>query len=130
MTMTSESAEVVSSSTFWRCFLSLASFSYWSKFYVYISTGSGFITIYFYIGLTINPEIGNTPAWVLPNIWRLGRVRNTEFGTDVSNEMPDAVKCQGYSFYGFWVIKGKSTKGGDPSSIPRFGLSICIRLLY
>ena len=56
------------------------------------------------------PEIGNTPVWVLPNIWRLGRVMDTKFGTNVSNKMLlNAVKFQSYSFYRFWVIKGKPT---------------------
>ena len=50
------------------------------------------------------------PPWVLPNIWRLGRVRDTKFGTDVPIEMLlNAAKCQGYIFYCFWVIKGKPT---------------------
>ena len=40
------------------------------------------MTIFFYQGLTRNPEIGNTPVWVLPNIWRLGRVMDTKFGTN------------------------------------------------
>ena len=49
------------------------------------------------------------PPWVLP-IWRLGRVRDTKFGTDVPIEMLlNAAKCQGYIFYCFWVIKGKPT---------------------
>ena len=69
------------------------------------------MTIYFYKELTRNPEIGNTPVWVLPNIWRLERVRNTKFGMDVTNEtneiLLNATKCHGYSFYRFWVIKGK-----------------------
>ena len=59
-----------------------------------------------------NPDIRNTPVWVLPNIWRLGQVRNNKFGTDVSNEMfLNVAKCQGYNFYHFWVIKGKPTMG-------------------
>ena len=45
------------------------------------------MTIYFYKELTENPEIGNTPVRILPNICRLGLVRNIKFGTDVSNEM-------------------------------------------
>ena len=91
----------------WRCFVSLAKFSYWSKFHVNIITGSGIMTIFFYKGLTRNPEIGNTPVWVLPNICRLGRVMETKFGTNISNKMlPNAATCQGYSFYRFWVIKG------------------------
>ena len=54
---------------FWRCFVSLVRFSYWSKFHVNIITGSGVMTIFFYKGLTRNPEIWNTTVWVLPNIW-------------------------------------------------------------
>ena len=98
---------------FWRYFVSLAKFSYWSKFHVNIIAGSAVMTIYFYKGLTQNPEIGNTPVWVLPNIWRMGRVRDTKFGTDVPNEiLLHAAKNQCYSFYRFWVIKGKPTSGG------------------
>ena len=59
-------------------------------------------------GLTRNPEIGNTPVCILPNIWRLGRVRDTKFRMNVSNEMLlNAAKCQSYSFYCVWFIKGK-----------------------
>ena len=43
-----------------RYFLSLVNFSYWSKFHANIITGSGIMTIFFYKGLTRNPEIGNT----------------------------------------------------------------------
>ena len=54
------------------------------------------------------PEIANTPIWVLPNIWRLRRVRDTKFGTNVSNGMLlNAGKCQDYSLYCYWVISGK-----------------------
>ena len=114
---------------FWRCFVSLVKFSYWSKFHVNIITGSGIMTIFFYKGLARNPEIGNTPVWVLPNIWRLGRVMDTKFGTNVSNRMLlNAAKFQCYSFYRFWVIKEKPTGGGGgkitptPYSPPRLGL--------
>ena len=50
-------------------------------------TGSGVMTFSFYNGLTRNPEIENTLVSVFPNIWRLGRVSNTIFGPNVSNEM-------------------------------------------
>ena len=97
---------------FWRCFVSLVKFSYWSKFHVNIITGSGIMTIFFYKGLTRNPEIGNTHVWVFPNIWRLGWVMDTTFGTNVSNRMLlNAAEFQGYSFYRFWIIKGKPTGG-------------------
>ena len=108
MAMTSQFSHMTSSSVFLTFFVSLVTFSYWSKFHINIITGSGVMTISFYKGLTRNPEIGNTPVWVLPNIWRLGRVMDTKFGTNVSNRMLlNAAKCQGYSFYRFWVIKGK-----------------------
>ena len=98
---------------FWRCFVSLVKFSYWSKFHVNIITDSGIMTISFYKGLTRNPEIRNTPIWALPNIWRLGWVMDAKFGTNVSNRiLLKAAKFQGYSFYYFWVIKGKPTGGG------------------
>ena len=81
---------------FWRCFISLVKFSYWSKFHVNIITSSGVMAILFYEGLPRNLEIGNTPVWVLPNIWRLERVRGTKFGKNGSNEMLlNAAKCQG-----------------------------------
>ena len=102
----------VSVNFFWRCFISLVKFSYWSKFHVNIITGSGIMTIFFYKGLTRNPEIGNTPVCVLPNIWRLGWVMDTKFGTNVSNRLlMNAAKFQGYNFYRFWIIKGKPTEG-------------------
>ena len=60
----------------------------------------GVETILVYKGLTRYVEIVNTPAWVLHNIWRLGQVRDTEFGTNVSNKMLlTAPKCQGYSAF-------------------------------
>ena len=97
---------------FWRCFVFLVKFSYWSKFHFNIITGSGVMTISFYKGLTRNPEIGNTPVWVLPIIWRLGQVMDTKFGTNVSNKiLLSAAKFQGYSSYRFWVIKGKPFEG-------------------
>ena len=92
--------------------LFLVKFSYWSKFHVNIITGSGIKTIFFK-GLTRNPEIGNTPVWFLSNIWRLDQGRDTKFGANVFNEMLlNAAKFQGYSFYRFWVIKGKPAGGG------------------
>ena len=110
--MTSQFSDMTSTSIFWRCFVSLVKFSYWSKIHVNIITVSGIMTIFFYKGLTRNPEIGNTSVWVLPNIWRLVRVMDTKFGTNVSNRMLlNAAKFQGYSFYRLWVIQGKPTWG-------------------
>ena len=50
----------------------LFEYYYWPKFYLNIIDDSGVITIYFYNGLTRNPEIENTSVSVLPNICRLG----------------------------------------------------------
>ena len=116
---------------FWRCFVSLVKFSYWSKFHVNIIIGSGIMTISFCKGLTKNPQIGNTHVWVFPNIWRLGRVVDTKFRTNVSNRiLLNAAKFQGYSFYLFWVIKGKPLEGGKTAPHPpRFGLTKLTKVL-
>ena len=109
---------------FWRCLVSLVDFSYWSKFHVNIIPNSGVMIIFFYKGLTRNPEIGNTPAWVLPKIWRLEQVRDTKFGRNVSNEMLlNAAKGQGYWLYHCWVIKGKLAGGIKLPHPPTLGLN-------
>ena len=111
--------DMTSSSIFLMSLFSLVKFSYWSKFHFKIITGSRIMAIFFYKGLTRNSEIRNTPVWVWPNIWRLGPVRDTKFCKNVSNEMLlNAAKCQGYSFYGFWVIKGKPKGVGGKIKIP------------
>ena len=99
MTMKSQFANMTSPSiSFDVAFVSLIKFSYWFKFHVNIITGSGVMVVFFFRNW---PEIGNTTIWVLPNIWRLGPVRDTKFGTDVSSG------CQSFSFYHFSVIMGK-----------------------
>ena len=57
------------------------------------------------------PEIGNSPVvWVLSNFWRLAQVNNIKFGTiDFIKMLLIAARYQGYSFYRFWVNKGKPT---------------------
>ena len=66
-----------------------------------------------------NTEIENIPLWVLPNIWRLGQVGDSKFGTKVSNKiLLNAAKCQGCSFHVFWVIKGKRTGGSKITPPP------------
>ena len=63
-----------------RCCVSLVNFSYWSKFHVNIITGSGITSIFFHKGLTRNPEIGNSPVWVLRNAedWGVLGIPNLE----------------------------------------------------
>ena len=63
---------------FWRDFLSLVNFSYWSKFYVNIIPGSGVMTIFFYKGLTRSLSFSQ--------YLETGRVRGTKFDTNFSNE--------------------------------------------
>ena len=130
MTMTSQFSDMTSTSIFfWRCFVSLVKFSYWSKFHVNIITGSGIMTIFFQKGLTRNPEIRYTPLRVLLMIWRLGQVMDTKFGINVSNKMLlNAAKCQGYSRYRFWVIQGKPTGGGEVKLPQRLGLKSWFKL--
>ena len=97
---------------FWRYRVSFVKFSYWSKFHVNLSTCSGVMAIFVYKRLTRNPEIGNNPVCALSNIWRLGRVKDTKFGRNVSNEkLLNAATCQVYRFYRFWDIKGKPAVG-------------------
>ena len=87
---------------FWRWFVFLVKFSYWFQIHVNIITGSGNMTIFFYKGLTRNPDMENTHVWVSSNIWRLGGVMDTKFDTNVSNRMLlNAVNFQSYSFYCF-----------------------------
>ena len=113
---------------FWRFCVFLVKFSYWWKFHVDIITGSRVIRFFLYKRLTRNPEIGNYPAWVSPNTWRLGQVRNAKFGANVFNEMVlNATKFKGYSYYRFWVIKSKPTRRKLPQStqirVKRFPIS-------
>ena len=123
MTMTSKFFKI-----FWNYFVSLVTFSYWSKFHVNIVTGYGIMTSFLdkiFIG---NTEIENTPVWVLPSILRLGQVRDTKPDMNVSTKMfLNASKCLGYSFFlflscfRFWVIKGipiGEGEGGKSSPPP------------
>ena len=86
---------------FWLYLVSLVNLCYWSKIHVSIITVSGITTISFYKVLTKNPEFGNNPVWVFPNIWRLQRVRNTKFDTNVSNKMLECYKMPGLQFLPF-----------------------------
>ena len=113
----------------------LSLFTYWPKFDLNIITGSEVMTIFFFNGLTINLENRKYPCLILL-VSRQGQVRNTNFCTNVFNKMLlNAAKCLGYSFYCFWVIKGKST-GGIRSTlhnqirVNRFELNLHIKMCY
>ena len=72
------------------------------------------MTISFYKGLTRNPEIGNTPVWVLPIIWSWGKL-------EISNlAQTSLIKCYWMlqNARVFWVIKGKPTEGGGDKITP------------
>ena len=77
-------------------------------------------SIFVYNKSTRNLEIENAPIWVLPNIWRLGEVRDAKFSKNVCYKK--LLKTQGYSFYHFRVIKGNTTGGKIIPPSPRLGL--------
>ena len=88
---------------FWRHFVFLVNFSYWSMFHANIVTVLKLWQFSFIRDW--NPKIGDTPVWALPNNWRLERVRDTRFKSKLSSEMlQNAEKWQSFSFYRFWVI--------------------------
>ena len=62
MAMTSQFADMTSSSIFLGRFAFLVKFSYWSKFHVNIITGSGVMIIFFDKRLTSILEIGIAPS--------------------------------------------------------------------
>ena len=73
--------------------------------------------------LTRNPKIKNTRVWVLSNFWRPGQVRDTKFGTNVSNKyLLNAAKYQVHSFYSFWVIILRENQQEFKIPPPRLGL--------
>ena len=64
--------------------------------------------------MTSSRELFDVAVFLLPNLFRLGQVRDTNFNTNVSDKMLlNSTKCQGYSFYRFWVIKGKLTRASN-----------------
>ena len=134
--MTSQYSDMTSFSFFFlSCRVSLVKFSYWFWFNVNIMTSSGAMIIFIYKGLTRNLEIGNPLVWVsFAQYLELGRVRDTKFGTNVSNVnkmLPNAAKYQGSSYYHFWFIILKPKRwgggwgggGGKIALPPRLGLN-------
>ena len=73
--------------------------------------------------LTRNSKKKNTCVWVLSNFWRQGQVRDTKFGTNVSNKyLLNAAKYQVHSFYSFWVIMLRENQQELKIPPPRLGL--------
>ena len=84
-----------------------------------MSTCFGVKTIFVYKRLARNLEIGNTLVLVSSNFWRLGQVRDTKWGSNISDiKLLSASKCQVYNFYRFGVMKGKSIGGKNTLSHP------------
>ena len=97
---------------FWRDFVSVINFSYWAKFHVSIITGSGVITFFCYKGW---PEIQKSeihPSEFCPISGEWDEL-GIPYLARVSVMLMNAAKCQVYSFYRFWVIKRKPTRGGE-----------------
>ena len=118
-----------SSNVFHATFVSVVNFSYWSEFLLNIIHDSGVRTIFFYKELNRNSGSGNTSVWVLLKIWRLGRVRDTKFGTNFSDKMLlNAARCQGNSFKSFWVNKGNPTGGVKLPLFPQIRVNQVVTL--
>ena len=110
--MTSQFLHMMLLSDFFGVFFFLVKVSFLSKCHVNIIICSGVMRFSFYKELTKNLEIGNIPVWVLPNIWRLGQLKNIKLVTNGSNKiLLNASKCYCCSFCRFWVIKGRPTGG-------------------
>ena len=103
------------SKVFWRCRVFPVNLSS-------LIAGQSFMSILWlvfelwqYLFIKDWPEIRKSDirsVWVLTNIEKLGWVRDTRIGKNVSNKMLlKAAKYQGYNFYHFWVTKGKNQQG-------------------
>ena len=95
---------------FWRCFAFLVKFSYWSISFMSISSLALELWQFKSRVTTWNPEIGNIPIWVLLNIWKLERVKDTKFGMNVSNEMLLNVRVTAFTV--FELLKESQWGGG------------------
>ena len=108
MTLTSQFSDMMPSSNFFNGILVLLSSLVTGPSFMSIS--SLVLELCQFSFIKDRPEIGKSEItpWVLPNIWRLGWVRDTKFSMNASNKMLlNDAKYQVYSFYHFWVIRGK-----------------------
>ena len=93
---------------FWRCCVSLVKFTNWFKFHINTII-SVWLTIALFVckGLTRNAGIRSTPIWVLPNILRLAQIKDTKFGTNISNKkLLNVGECKMFVRY-----RGKTNRG-------------------
>ena len=99
---------------FWRCCIFLVEFH----------SGPSVIPNHYWFWSYHN--FGNVSSEFCSISWDLGRVRDTRFGTNVSNEMLlNTAKCQGYSFYLLWVtfILGKTNREAKSPAKSKLGLA-------
>ena len=107
---------------FWRCFVSLAKFRYWSKFHVNINPGFAVMTVYLNKGLIRNLEIGYTPVLVFDKLEKVNLAQT--FLLKCYSMLRNARRVT--TCYRFWVIKGKPVGGEGwvklPPATPRLEL--------
>ena len=129
MTMTSQFPDMTSTSNFFDVVLFLLSSLVTGRSFMSIS--SLVLELWPFSFIRDSADIRKSeipPVWVLPNIWRLGRVMGTKFGGNVSNTMLlNAAKFHGYNFYRSWVIKRKPTEGGG-MQLFKIVITVCIDL--
>ena len=104
---------------FWFCRVSLVKFRYWCKFHVNIITGSKVTTIFVDKGFTKNSEIGKNPVWVLSNILRLGKIRNTKLSLMKNYLMLQNVRFTPFTSYE--LLRKNQLGGKNTHSPPRLG---------
>ena len=118
-TMTSQFADMASSPIFfWHCLVSLVMFSYWSKFH---SISWLVLELWQFSFIKHWPKLWKleTPLskfFPISGDWGELEIPNLAQLSLMNVKSLDVAKCQGYSFYRFWVIKGKST--GSKITLP------------
>ena len=103
---------------FWHCLVSLVMFSYWSKFHVNIMTG---LELWQFSFIKYWPELWKleiplSKFFPISGDWGELGIPNLAKLSLMNAKSLHVAKCQGYSFYRFWVIKGKST--GSKITLP------------
>ena len=75
------------------------------------------MSIFFYKGLTRNPEIGNSPVWILLYVGRLGRVREIKFVINVTNKM--LLNAAGVTAFTISELLKENQQGAEEVKLPR-----------
>ena len=97
----------------------------------FMSISSQILELWQFSHITDWPEIRKLvtpPSEFCPMSWDCSELGITKFGANVSNKMwLTAAKCQGYRFYCFWVIQGKTTGGGGKITFPPTTIEIRVK---